>query len=117
MNKQVINFEKNSLVIFDEAGKKMINFPSPIKQIEQFDKVIVVRIHPKADKFLNENIFGVSYDGKILWQIEKLKYVYKDSPFTGMGREGDFVKLCNWDGTDLIVNPETGKIIQKGYSK
>ena len=117
MNSRLINFENNSLVINDGGNKKTVNFLSPIKQIEQFDEVIVVRIHPKLDMFLNENVFGVSYDGKILWQIEKLKYAYKNSPFIGMGREGGFIKLCNWDGTDLVVNPETGGIISKGWSK
>lgn len=117
MNSRLINFKNNSLIINNGGKKKRINFLSKIKQIELFDKVVVVRIDPKLDKFLNENIFGVSYDGEILWQIEKLKYAYKDSPFTGMGREGDFIALCNWDGTDLIVNPETGAIISKAWSK
>ncbi len=52
--------------------------------MEQFEKALVVRIHPEATKFLNENIFGILYDGKILWQIKPIKYVYKDSPYTGM---------------------------------
>ena len=69
MNNRIINFENNSLIISVGNDKKTVKFLSPIKQIEQFDKVIIVRVHPKTDNFLNENIFGVSYDGEIIWQI------------------------------------------------
>jgi hypothetical protein len=115
--KPVISFEENKLYIDIYGDRKTVKFPYPIVKIETFYDCMVVMIEPPMKTIFNENIYGVSYDGKSLWQIEKLKYVYEDSPFTGMVREGNYMKLCNWDGTDLIVNPMTGKIIRKGYSK
>ena len=55
--------------------------------------------------------------GKIIWQIEKIPYVYEDSPYTWIGKQDGYLKLGNWDGTDLTVNPKTGEIIQKSFSK
>lgn len=119
MNKQIINFtiEGINLIISTHDSVKNVQFPFEVKQVESFETVLIVRLKIPVGTTFNENIFGVSSDGKILWQIKKMKYVYNDSPFTGMVRAGSNIKLCNWDGTDLIVNPETGEIIQEGYSK
>ncbi len=118
-NKQILNFKIDGkrIVISTPNSVKYVQFSFDVKQVETFSDLLVVRLKIPVGTTYNENVFGVSYDGKILWQIEKLKYVYTDSPFTGMGREGDNIKLCNWDGTDLIVNPQTGEIISKGWSK
>ncbi|MDQ5899645.1 MAG: hypothetical protein QG624_564 [Pseudomonadota bacterium] len=118
-NKQIINFkiDEKRIVISTLDSVNHVQFSFDIKQVENFGDMLVVRLKIPVGTTYNENVFGVSYDGKILWQIEKLKYVYNDSPFTGMVREGNNIKLCNWDGTDLIVNSQTGEIISKGWSK
>ncbi len=118
-NKQITNFKNDGkrIAISTLDSVNHVQFSFEIKQVENFGDLLVVRLKVPVGITYNENVFGVSYDGRILWQIEKLKYIYKDSPFTGMVREGDYIKLCNWDGTDLIVDPNTGKIISKGYSK
>jgi len=110
-----LNFEINgkSLIV---SGKS-IKFPLDIKQVEVFPNSFVVRLEVPTNFVFNENIFGVSKDGMILWQIEKLTYVYSNSPYTGMLREKNFIKLFNWDGKNLIVNPDNGKIIEVEYGK
>ncbi len=111
-------FEDDNLVIATNHEINEINFDSKIKQVEQLDSFLIVRINPKTKiGFLNENIFSVSSDGRILWQIEAIPHAYENSPYTGMSKEEAGIKICNWDGTDLIVNPASGKIIKKGYSK
>lgn len=121
MNNKLSNFtvifEKNSLNICNENGKKIINFQSPIEQIEQFDEIIVVMVYPKTNNFLNENLYGVSYDGKILWQVEKIEHVDRDSPYTGMGEENGLLGAYNWDGFDYLIDPKTGKILDKKFVK
>ncbi|GAB4393523.1 MAG: hypothetical protein Tsb005_12190 [Gammaproteobacteria bacterium] len=117
--KRIINYkiDGSRLVVSTLNSVKYVQFPYEIKQVEEFGEILVVRLKIPVGIILNENVFGVSSEGKILWQIEKLSSVYTDNPFTGMVREGDNAKLFNWDGTDLIVNPATGEIIKKGYSK
>ncbi len=117
INNAVISYDKNKLTIKFNGDEKVIKFKYDIGKVQEFENCIVVMIDPPQGAVFNENVFGVSYEGKILWQVKPLKYVYNDSPFTGMVREENFIKLFNWDGTDLTVNPRTGEIISKGYSK
>ena len=107
-----------SELIIESENMHKITLSSKIQKTEEFDNAIVVMVHPNTSTFLNDNVFGVSYDAKILWQVMSLKHIaYKHSPFTGMVRMGKNIKLCNWDGTDLIVDPTTGEVIEKRYSK
>ena len=119
MKKKIINYKINDeqLTVVSSDSIKRVTFPFKVKQVEKFDDVLVVRLEIPMGTIFNENVFGVSAEGKVIWQIEKMSYVYEDSPFTGMGKEGHYAKLCNWDGTDLLVNPNTGEIAKKSFSK
>lgn len=111
-----IDIEENKLLITNGEIKIAI-LPSKIEELEKFNHVIVVRIHPKSETFINENIFGISYTGEIVWQIKYLKHVFAHSPYTSIFKLGELIQAHNWDGTDVIINPATGDIIQEGYSK
>jgi len=118
LKKHQVGFSEKKLIITNGKIKKEVEFPSPIKQIEKFEQVIIVRIYPKTTTtFLNENIFGVSYDGKILWQIEVVSHVHVDSPYTWIGRKDSLLEAYNWDGTLYIVDPNNGKIIDERFIK
>jgi hypothetical protein len=117
MNTKIISFEKNSLTILKGNEKKITYFQTPIEGIEQFDQVLVVMIYPEGENFLNENIFGVSYDGEILWQIKPIKHSDKRSPYVGIFRKGNYVKIYNWNGKNFIIDPNTGEAISEGYNK
>lgn len=108
---------QNILTIANGSIKKMISLPTVIKQFEAFDRVIVVRVHPKGINFLNENVFGISYEGEILWQIEKVDHVDKDSPYTGLSKKDELLTAYNWDGFDYLIDPNTGKVINKEFVK
>ena len=97
--------------------EKIIIFDFPIRQLLKFNHCFIVRLEPDIGHIYNENVFGISNEGKILWQIEPLPHVYEDSPYTGLGQIGDLAQLFNWDGTDLVIEPYTGRIISKRYSK
>ena len=111
-----ISFDKNELIIMGYE-KTLIKLPARIEQIEQFNDVVIVRVHPKGEIFINENIFAVSHTGKLLWQIKVVKHVTKHSPYTGMVKKESLLKVHNWDGTDLVIDPNSGKIIDESYSK
>lgn len=115
MIKHEINDKK--LKLTNLTDEKIIIFDFPIRQVLKFNHCFVVRLEPDIGQIYNENIFGISNEGKILWQIEPLSHVYEDSPYTGLGQIGNLAQLCNWDGADLIIDPYTGQIISKGYSK
>lgn len=82
-----------------------------------FDDAIVVRLNSPLDKHFNENVFGVGYNGKILWQIEEKGHVYDESPYTYIGRKGNKAELFNFDGLELVIEPSTGKILHQQWGK
>ena len=111
-----ISFDKNELVIIG-SEKTLTMLPSKIEQAEQFNDVVIVRVHPRGERFMNENIFAVSYSGKIVWQIKAVKHVAEHSPYTSMIKKENLLKVHNWDGSDLLIDPQSGQIINESYSK
>lgn len=116
-NNRNFKYHDNILEITDGENFKSVSFRYRIDEILYFENFCMVMIEPGIGQTLNENIYGVSIDGDILWQIAPIPHAYARSSYTGMGKVGDKVKLSNWDGTDLIINPATGDILEKSYSK
>ena len=105
--------EKN--LIFQNCTK--MSFDHPICEVIDFPDVVVVMLNVSPAQICNENVFGVSYDGDKLWQIEKKSHVYKNSSYTGLFKKGENVVLSNWDGLELTVSPITGKVLSERYGK
>lgn len=112
--KNQYKIEQNKLIT---ANGQIINFDYPIAETLDFPEVIIARLNipPKAN--FNENVFGISYEGKILWQILPQQHLDDDSPYTGMNYENGNAGLYNWDATLYIVNPLTGQVITKQFVK
>lgn len=109
---------KGQLVLTnDKNEKKVMTFPYPVADVIQFPDFFVVRLEPAIKSRFNENVYGVDLEGKIAWQIARRDHVYEDSPYTAIAQEGELVKLFNWDGEELTVDPNSGRIIKKGYGK
>ncbi len=62
------------------------------------------------DEEVAHNVYRLSAKGNVQWQIETGGGVYPRTPFTGIywGEDGQLVAY-RWDGTEYIVNLETGK--------
>ena len=109
-------FHAQGMELHRESHKIAI-FPYPVGQIETFHDIAVVRLDLPSGARLNENVYAVSSDGRVLWQIAAERHVYEDSPYTGLARDGDCVVVHNWDGTDLWLDPASGEVVKRGYSK
>ncbi len=95
----------------------VVELPYPIQTVLSFGNYVAVLLEiPTGTKF-NENVFGISIEGKILWQIQEKPHVYDISSYTSISKLGDNLELCNWDGLDLVVDPKTGNIISESWSK
>lgn len=103
-----ILFDKN-IVYRDD--KKIKEFEFPIYQIVVFDRAIVVLLDRDYYKVNNENVFCINYDGNLLWQVPIFEYLDKRSPFVELKKEGENIKLFNWSGEFVLIEPTTGKII------
>jgi len=109
----------NNVLYLKENGirKAACRFTGEIDKVLDFESIFVVMIKVPPKGKCNENVFGISPEGTINWQIQPRSYVYKDSPYTGMCRVQDKVKLFNWDGLELVVDPESGKILEEKCGK
>lgn len=116
MSKTLYEYEikKGELVL---KGGKIVSFNYPVRETLNFPEVIIVLLDvpPKAN--FNENVYGVSYDGKVLWQVSPYRHLGSDSPYTGINYESDKAGLYNWDSTLYVVEPETGQLINKRFVK
>ncbi len=116
MSQSTNRFKVENKTLILEAGMS-VTFDYRIVDTAAFDDAIVVRLNSPSDKHFNENVFGVGYDGKILWQIEEKGHVYDESPYTYIGRKGNKAELFNFDGLELVVEPSTGKILHQQWGK
>jgi len=109
------NTVQGSTLVF--ANGKSRTFQFPIADVMEYPDTAVVRLDVPPGSTLNENVFGVDDLGSIVWQVPNRKYVYADSPYTGMQRQGDHAVLFNWDGLELTVDAATGKVVREGYGR
>lgn len=112
----------DSTLVLDN-GKK-VSFKYPISDVVLANEVLVVMLNVPSTKIFNENVYGVSRQGKILWQVEKTASVSNNNPYVGihitpsMQKHGEkFIKLNKWDGVTNEIRPETGKILSSRFTK
>jgi hypothetical protein len=111
-----MNFSIQNNELFTGNGER-VQFLFPVAEFIEFEDVTIVRLNVPIDKILNENVFGVSKNGVVLWQISKRKYIYENSPYMNLSKSNKHVKAHNWDCIDLVLDPNTGDVIEKLQSK
>ena len=110
MNKNAYLITENKLLI----GENEVLFDYPIRDSLEIGEMLIVRLEKPFKTIYNENVFGIQLsEKKIKWQIAKKEYREKDCPFIGISLFANQVKLFNWCGFYLIVNPITGEILKE----
>src|SRR5262245_17764340 len=95
------------------SSGQTVKFKCPIVEEVSFGDVVVVRLEIPIRAISNENVFGVSDKGQIIWQVPPEPREPKQSPFIKIRRDGDQVRLNNWDGMIYQLDPKTGQVIEK----
>jgi len=98
-----------------KVGGTTVEFGTPIAQVVEAEGVLCVRIDSPIGSQDNRNVFGVSEEGVVVWQVPGRKHVYPDSPYTNVTVEAGAFLLGNWDGLELTVDPATGAVMNEGY--
>jgi hypothetical protein len=96
-----------------------IEFDYQIKEVLEMSDMLIILILKAKGITPNRNVFGVSISQKkIKWQIGKLSPQNDDEncPFVGIKNYNNQLYLNNWCDVYLIVDPLTGKIIERGPS-
>ncbi len=104
-------------IIRDDNVAVHCKFPYLIAQVLTFISTLVVRLEIPKGICFNENVYGVFLNGDIAWRVKPRKHVYEDSPYTSLVRHNGKVKLMNWDGLELIVDPATGMELDENYGR
>ena len=98
---KAIVFNTNTRYTFDDY----------IAEAIPFDDAVVVRLENQGWKRVNENVYAVDYQGRLLWRIPERPLAYGDSPYVSIYRHNAYVDVYNWDGTILTFEPKTGELM------
>lgn len=94
-----------------------VEFEWPIAEVIQCGEAFVVRTEPAPGSRDNRNICAVDTSGKIIWTVADRKFVYDDSPYTKIELVAGTLRLFNWDGLTLSVDPATWQEISAEYGR
>ena len=103
-------------VIF--LNKKEIECIYLIKDHLIFNDTLIVMLDvPLKDKY-NRNVFAYDSIGNKIWQIDNLFPNDNDCPYNMMKiDENELLHLYNWCGFVVKLNPLTGEVIDRIFTK
>jgi hypothetical protein len=113
----VYNINKNILIVNDNS----VCFDFDIREVKVLDKLIIVLLSIPFDvNFLN-NVYAVDMNGKLVWQIQDVRDLYpknKVLPYEHIRiNENNQIVVVNFYGIAYTVNPLSGKIIGRSFTK
>ena len=109
---------KNNILILNE---KEITFDLEIERVLEKDNMLIVLILEDGSELTNKhyqsrNIFGISPDGEILWQVEAPTQDPVDL-YTQLTEEDGMALGGSWSGWNCHLDPKTGKILKRIFEK
>jgi hypothetical protein len=89
-----------------------VRFPQAVRQVVEFDGVLVVRLEWSTDN--NRNVYAVDATGRTLWRIEDpLGAIY-----LGIGKVDErTVRAVSAAGVSFDIDPWTGRVITSILTK
>jgi len=110
--------EGNEIVL---DGGRRVRFDFPILEFAERDGVCVVDLDVPPKVTMTENVFGVSSDGVVLWQIEwsECSGYNPTSRYVGFVPcdKAHVVRIANWTGWVADVDVRSGKILNEYFAK
>ncbi|MNV95378.1 hypothetical protein D3C71_1902650 [compost metagenome] len=81
--------------------------------------MFVVRLEPPAGTIFNKNIFAITKEGEIFWQVVESPHgTEADKPYMEIRRDKDGrLVAANWNGVDYFVDAYTGEVSVKAFDK
>jgi len=91
-------------------------FPYPVGQAFDFCGVVVVRLEVPRGKIFNENVYGISMDGKILWQVQHEYPPNQDAAWAALENVNGRAVVSNTESRFMHLDPWTGIATKKGLA-
>ena len=102
-------------------GKKHVTFDYPIEMVYETCGIMLVLLDVPPKQSMAENIFAVSKEGEILWQIEHSPNTGTDpaNRYTGIGDSSipGIAVASNWNGMNFYIDIKSGKIMDTEFTK
>ena len=99
----------------------VVSFDFPVNEALEAGEVLIVVLDVPPDEVMTENVFCVSKDGKVLWQIERIPATSTDptNVYTGVseGESASTVRIANWNGDVATMDVETGRVLKSEWLK
>ena len=95
-------------------------FEFDIRETTKVDDVLIVILKVPPKHVMTENVFGVSPEGKLLWQIERTAANSTDpeNRYLGVtGHDDHTARIYNWNGTNSGVDVHSGKVLDTQVTK
>jgi len=115
----VMDWAKEDNVLILENNKR-VSFDYPIGSVLETAGIIIITLEIPPGQSMTENVFGVSGEGEILWQIERI-------PATATSPVNRYMTLWedppgvvvagNWNCTNAYIDVKTGKVIDTLFVK
>jgi hypothetical protein len=93
-----------------------LSFAFPIGDALEFGNVVIVRLQIPGGTIFNENVYGVSSDGSIIWQIQPEYAPNWDAAWGGLENRNGEAVLSNSESQIRHIDPNTGTITRREIS-
>jgi hypothetical protein len=100
-----------------KINTKEVKFPYEIREVKEINNTLIVRLEVVVKEIYNENVFCVSNEGNIIWQVQPYDFGSNDSPYTGITIIDSCLYLYNWGGFSVKVDAKTGAILNVDFVK
>jgi hypothetical protein len=92
----------------------VVTFDFDIREATEVNGILIVILEVPPDHAMTENVFGVSAEGKLLWQIERTVANSTDPVNRYLGvtsHDQRIARIYNWNGVNSGVDIHTGKVL------
>jgi hypothetical protein len=111
------NYNMNASKITFETGNK-VEFDFPISEILIFKNSYIILLDILNGVKYNSNIFCLDFTGKIKWQINNFEMdQIRYCPFISLEIVDFKLISYTWCGFRYTIDPQTGKIIERIFTK
>lgn len=100
-------------------GGKKLDFSAPIEKLIKYHKIFLVLLNP--DSNMKEwgqfkNLIGVDEQGTILWKADLPTTITGDT-YHSLEIRDDKIYAYSWCSYECCIDPVTGKILNKTFTK
>lgn len=105
---------KENIIWFAE---KQIIFSEKIAEILEFEKCVIIR-NKYSNKNPTNNLVAFDFGGNKIWEIDDIIKPLTPQTIVSIGRKDcQYISIITFAGLNLLVEAESGKIVDKRITK